>query len=390
MVQQNPFLESLGCIRCGALYDPGDPQVDRGLGCLTCLDQGYPASLALVYQRDQAWTVNPSALGMARYTAHLPYLDIPNLGEGGTPLVELPGLARTLGVGQLWVKNEGQNPTGSHKDRMSPLAVARAVSLGKDTVVAASSGNAGASLAAYASAAGMRCVIISTAKISSGWRRAIEAAGAELLLTDTPKARWVLMRERIENEGWYPVTNYLDPPVGSNPFGVDGYKSTGYEILEACGDETPTVILVPTSRGDLLWGLWQGFQDGVRFGLAGVVPRLVAVEPAPRLSMVLRDADYRQTFPEEPHAMVSIGGGTVTYQAMRALRNTEGCAVEVSMEEALRAQAELAGHGFFAELSAAASLAGLRVLIRRDEIKPPERVVLVITSHGYKDPPIGG
>jgi threonine synthase len=236
----------------------------------------------------------------------------------------------------------------------------------------------------------MRCVIISTGKISRGWRRAIEVAGAELLLTDTPKARWVLMKERIENEGWYPVTNYLDPPVGSNPFGVDGYKSTAYEILEACGAEPPTVILVPTSRGDLLWGLWQGFHDGVRFGLSGAVPRLVAVEPAPRLSMVLRDADYRQTFPEVPHAMVSIGGGTVTYQAMCALRNTRGSAVEVTMEEALRAQVLLAGHGFYAELSSAAALAGLRVLSREDGVKPRERVVLIITSHGYKDPPIGG
>ncbi len=179
--EPNPRLLALACLRCGARYDLLDPLVDRGIGCEACLQLGYPASLGLEYERDPAWHVQQAARGMLRYATHLPFLDFPTLGEGATPLVELRSLARTLTVEKLWVKNEGQNPTGSHKDRMSPLAVARAASLGRDTVVAASSGNAGASLAAYASAAGLRCVIISTQKISSGWRQAIEISGAELI-----------------------------------------------------------------------------------------------------------------------------------------------------------------------------------------------------------------
>jgi threonine synthase len=385
--QVNPRLQALTCLRCGARYELHDPRVDQGLGCTACLQQGYPVSLRLEYRIEEGWRVEQAA-GMFRFRALLPYHNFPTLGEGSTPLVELRSLARTLGVAKLWVKNEGQNPTGSHKDRMSPLAVARAAALGRDTVVAASSGNAGASLAAYAAAAGLRCVIYSTARISKAWRQAIEITGAELVIARTPEERWVIMQQRVREQGWYPVTNFLDPPVGSNPFGVDGYKTVAYEILEACGDNQPTVIFIPTARGDLLWGIWQGLQDGKQNGLCWEMPRLFAVEPAPRLSRVLAGEDYRQPFEEEPHAMISIGGSTVTYQSVSALRDSHGGAVEVPMEKAELAQHELARQGIYAELSAAASLAGLKILLKQGQIRGSDRVVLIITSHGFKDPPI--
>jgi threonine synthase len=321
---------------------------------------------------------------MGRYAAQLPYVDFPSLGEGLTPLIELPSLAQTLGIERLWAKNEGQNPTGSHKDRMSALVVARAASVGRTTVTAASSGNAGASLAAYAGAAGLRCVIVSTPKISSGWARAIELAGAELVFTDTSLERWQYLQQKVKDEGWYPATNYLDPPVGSSPFGVQGYKTIGYEIVEQCGDTPPTMVLVPTARGDLLWGIWQGLSELARDGLLDP-PGLVAVEPIPRLSRVLAGEDYRRPFSGDPHAMTSIGGATATYQSVVALSESKGCAIEVSTQEAEEAQQELARYGLYVELSSAASLAGLQTLVKRGKAEISERVLLVITSHGYKE-----
>jgi len=384
--QWNGRVQGLSCLRCRQRYSPSDAVADLGVGCVSCLEQGYPVSLRVDYEHEQDWRPQSAASGMMRYAAQLPYIDFPTLGEGATPLVELPTLAQSLGIKRLWVKNEGQNPTGSHKDRMSALAVARAASLGRKTVVAASSGNAGASLAAYAAAAKMRCVIISTANISPVWERAIRMAGAELILTDTPKERWQIMRQRVEQEGWYPVTNYLNPPTGSNPFGVQGYKTVAYEIVEQCAGEMPTVVIIPTARGDLLWGIWQGFLETGHSKL----PRLVAVEPCVRLSSVLVGEDYRQSFAGEPHAMSSIGGTTATYQSMVALRDSQGMAVEVSTTETEEAQQALARLGLYTELSAAAALSGLRTLLREGQIAASDRVILVITSHGYKELPAQG
>jgi hypothetical protein len=162
----NDQLQGLACLRCETACDVGDPVVDLGRGCPSCLSQGYPASLRLVYDAGQAWEIRDHAQGMMRYIERLPFQCYPSLGEGETPQLPLPSLAERMGVTKVWLKNEGQNPTGSHKDRMSALAVARAASLGRSTVVAASSGNAGASLAAYAVAAGLDCKIIATSKIS--------------------------------------------------------------------------------------------------------------------------------------------------------------------------------------------------------------------------------
>jgi len=385
----NNRVQGLSCLRCGQSYGLDSELVDLGTGCGSCLEQGYPASLRVDYADDETWSIQQAANGMRRYAAQLPYVDFPSLGEGMTPLVELALPAQALRIEKLWVKNEGQNPTGSHKDRISALVVARAASLGRTTVVAASSGNAGASLAAYAGAARLHCAIISTPKISRMWAQAIELTGADLVLTDTPMQRWQYMRQMVEEEDWYPVTNYLNPPVGSNPFGVQGYKTVGFELVEQCGEAPPTMVVVPTARGDLLWGIWQGLIESEQARLLSELPRLVAVEPVPRLGRVLSGEDYRQLFEGKAHEMTSIGGLTATYQSAVALRESKGCAVEVSTEKAKEAQRELAHCGFYVELSSAASLAGLQVLAKQGRIDSSERVVLILTSHGYKEIPEG-
>jgi threonine synthase len=381
----NERVKGLACLRCRAFYDLDHKTIDRGVGCPACLQVGYPASLVVVYNGVEDFSPVSGQPGMAAYNQLLPYMGYPSLGEGGTPLFNLPGIAASLGIEQLWIKNEGSNPTGSHKDRMSPLVVARAVDLGRETVVAASSGNAGASLAAYAGRAGLQCVIISTPTITPFWAEAITLTGARLVLQETPKDRWVYMAQKVREDGWYPVTNYLDPPVGSNPFGVQGYKTVAYEIMEACQDQPPTVLVVPTARGDLLWGIWGGLTDLVEANQISKLPRLVAVEPIPRLSRVLAGGDYRISSEGEPHDMVSIGGTTSTYQSRAALLESKGAAVEVSNPSARKAHRELAKAGLYAELSAAASLAGLWSALERRLIQPNDSVVLLITSHGYKE-----
>jgi threonine synthase len=324
---------------------------------------------------------------MFRYQDFLPYASFPSLGEGNTPVIAACRLADRFHLRAVYIKNEFQNPTGSHKDRMSPLAVARAASLGKKCVVAASSGNAGASLAAYAAAAGMACKIISTSQINPIWKMAIELPGAELILVSTPKERWPLMQKMVEEEDWYPVTNFVSPPVGSNAFGIQGYKTVSYEIYEEFGENIPSFVLVPSCRADLLWGIWEGFRDLRDLRLVPNPPRLIAVEPFARIGKVLDGADYRGAFPGDSSRTVSIGGDTLTYQAIAAVKESRGTASNIKQQDVAEYQRVLAREGFYLESSAATVIGALAQLVDNKTIPREASVLMIATSNGYKDYP---
>lgn len=381
MYIQNEAVTVLSCLRCGAEYELNDYTT----GCPACLEGGYPVSLEVKYAEKPGWTVDAKVRGMKRFADKLPYRTFPTLGEGDTPLIDLPDLAEELGLQGLWLKNEGQNPTGSHKDRMSAQVVARAKATGRTTVVAASSGNAGASLAAYAAAAGLRCVVVTTVGMNPTWDQAVRATGAELVAAHDSKLRWKYMRKMVESEGWYPVTNYIDPPTGSNLWGVQGYKTCGHEIAEAFAGNAPTAIVVPTSRGDLLWGIWRGLQEAKEAGWIDSLPRLYAAEPFGRLSRVLAGEDYRGHFPGDHSSTESIGGSTATFQSLVALRESGGGAVDVAGVNAVDGQNKLARRGLYLESSSAVVWAAVKQLKATGAIGEQDRVVLIGTSNGYKD-----
>ncbi|MDP6884876.1 MAG: pyridoxal-phosphate dependent enzyme [Rhodospirillales bacterium] len=382
MYEINPKLDGFSCLRTGqdlkvADYFEGSP---------SSAAEGYPASLRATYAEQGAWPITSGEKGMARYRHFLPYLTFPSLGEGATPLIELPTVARDVGLAKVWAKNEGQNPTGSHKDRMSPLVVARAAALGVSTVAAASSGNAAVSLAAYAAAGGLGCAIVTASTIGANWKRALETFGVELVITPTARERWNYLRDKVLGGEWYPATNYLFPPVGSNPFGVQGYKTMAYEIAEDLSQGLPDAILVPTARGDVLWGLWEGFRELRQAGHIAAVPRHFAVEPFPRISRVLDGGDYRDAFPGQTK-LSSIGGDSVTFQALEAVRETRGGAVVVGDREAEDGVSRLAALGLYAEASSATCLGALAKLRQRGDLAADESALLVLTSHGFKTAP---
>lgn len=323
---------------------------------------------------------------MARYAAWMPYTSWVSLGEGGTSCTRFPSLADEMQTAAIFIKNEGQNPSGSHKDRVSCLAVTRALDVGATKIVAASSGNAGASLALYAAAAGLECCIVTTPALSPVYRRAIEMTGAEIVTAPESLDRWQHVAKMAKERGWFPATNYLNPPVGSNHFGLDGLRTVAYEIFEELGADTVDVVLVPTSRGDLIWGLHEGFAQLQAIGLIRSVPRLFAVEPFPRISAVLGGERITGSFPGTTK-LTSIGGSTVTYQAIEAIRATGGGAVVVDDETVARDQIRLARHGCYAELSSAATLTGLELLVKEGKISPGASVALIATSNGYKELP---
>ncbi|AWN50987.1 pyridoxal-phosphate dependent enzyme [Methylobacterium sp. 17Sr1-1] len=332
--RQSP--SGFACLRCDLALPLGD---DDG-GCPLCAAEGHAANLRLVFR------------GAASGRIVLPSTDGISLGEGGTPQIEAPDLAAEAGLGRLSLKLEWCNPTGSHKDRMSAPLLARARALGAPLVVAASSGNAGVSLAAYAARAGLPAEIATTPSMPAGARRAIQAYSARLVEVPDSAARWEHVGRRVA-DGAFAATNYRRPAIGTNPFGIAGYKVLAAEIA-ASG--LPDFVVVPCARGDLLSGLLLGFQE-----LGHGMPRLVAVEPFPRLAGVLAGADYRESFPGKT-AQLSIGGDTVTFQALHALRESGGTAIVVDDEAARAAQRRLGRAGLHAELSAAASVAALFVL----------------------------
>jgi len=378
----NPELLGFSCIRCQADLAIGD----YAEGCPACFSRGEPSTVRSKYRE---W---PSALsdgcerGMARYAAWMPYTSWVSLGEGGTSCARFQALADETRAAAIFIKNEGQNPSGSHKDRVSCLAVTRALDVGATKIVAASSGNGGASLALYAAAAGLRCSIVTTPALSAVYRRAIEMTGAEIVTAPESLDRWQHVAKMANEQQWFPATNYLNPPVGSNHFGLDGLRTVAFEIFEELGASAMDVVLVPTSRGDLIWGLYEGFNQLRAVGLIRSAPRLFAVEPFSRISAVLGGQRITSAFPGTTK-LTSIAGSTVTYQAIEAIRATGGGAVVVDDETVARDQVRLARHGCYAELSSAATLTGLDLLLNHRTISRDESVVLIATSSGYKELP---
>lgn len=370
-------MSHLRCISCSLVL----PLEDHPRGCPSCEAAAQPSSLEVVYSELPPF-VRPSGSGFA-WGEWLPYLEGVSLGEGATPCLELPGLARELGVAKLSVKHEGMNPTGSHKDRMSAQAVSRALEAGADTVVLASSGNAAVSAAAYCAAAGLRCEVATYRNMPQAFVTALQRLGAQRFAFDHGPQRWEHVRRRVEDEGAFALTNYCLPPVGSPVFGVEGYRAVALECAaEGC---VPDHVLVPTARGDLLWGLYSGFRDLHSAGLIDRMPRLWAVEPFPRLAKVLQGESAQGEFAGQT-AQFSIAGGTVTLQQVHAVQRSGGGAVVVDDTGAHRGASTLAREGFWVELCAGGSVTAVSQLLGEARIAPSDHVLLILTAKGDRDP----
>ncbi|WP_440581848.1 threonine synthase [Streptomyces flavofungini] len=334
----------------------------------------YPVEVDYAYDKvpaDLFATAPGRPRGHERWAPLLPPLHAPGLGEGGTPLV-------SLGDG-LWIKDESRNPTWSHKDRINRVTVSAAVGAGAEGVVVASSGNHGASAAAYAARAGLRCVVLGSAGTPPAVDAFLRAYGAVVLPVPVD-ARWPLLRRIVERFGYHPVSNVTSMHTG-HAFGPEGYKTLAYEIFVELG--VPGAVFLPTGYGELLFGVWKGFAELVALGLADRVPRLYSCEPAAGgpLAAALRD--------EVPATRVSVGSTAAYaiaspvggYRGVVAVRESGGRALLVSDAEMEAARSELARAGTWAELSAAAGLAGFRQLGPHDD----GPVVCVSTSSGFKD-----
>jgi len=215
----------------------------------------------------------------------------------------------------------------------------------------------------------------------------MQSYGATVVAFKSAPERWKVLSEAVDAWGWTPLSGFKNPPLGSNPFGVDGYKTIAYEIVRDL-PEPPTVVVVPTAYGDGLAGIERGFADLLALGAIDRLPRLVAVDPF---------GAYRAALATQPPVPVavpapgtvafSIGTPIATFQGLRALQDSGGTAAAVPDDnDIMDAQRHLAATtGLYVEPTSAICLPGLRALVEAGQVGPSDRVVCVATSSGLKD-----
>jgi len=378
---------SLVCVRCGARY-PND-HYDRP--CSACAADNIASNLTVAYDQRpgegrarEAMRRGPRSLW--RWDAFLSASASAavSLGEGDTPLLPVPA----LGLGDVWIKDESRNPTWSFKDRLASASVTMARRFGAKLIASSSSGNAGASAAAYAAKAGLPCIVFTFNGAAGPLLTQMRAYGAMVAVVEDRDDRWRLQAAGVKRFGWFSTSPFFGPVVGSNPYGIEGYKTIAYEIAEAFDWRPPDWCVLPVCYGDALYGMWKGFEELKAIGWIDRVPRFVAAEVSGSLAAALIAGD-RMPPPRPRNAATiatSIGANQGTVQALEVLRHTKGAAVAVDDDDLLRWVATLAStEGIWAESSAVAALAAIEQMRGRGTIGPKDRVVALVTASGLKD-----
>jgi threonine synthase len=320
---------------------------------------------------------------MARYARFLPVTEATpalSLGEGDTPLVHAARLGKAIGLPNLHLKVEGQNPTGSFKDRGMFLAVAKAVEGGAKAIVCASTGNTSASAAAYGAAAGLDVIVILPGgQIALGKLLQALAAGARVIAIDGNFDQALHIVRGLAEQDEHPVT--LVNSV--NPFRLDGQQTAAFEICDDLG-RAPDVLAIPVGNAGNISAYWAGFVAYADAGLVQRTPRMLGFQASGAAPIVLgRRVDH----PETVATAIRIGDPASWERAVAARDASGGRIDAVTDDEILAAYRDLARlEGIFCEPASAASVAGVRQAAAAGRIDPDELVVAVLTGHGLKDP----
>jgi threonine synthase len=378
--------DTLCCAVCGARY----PIAPLFRGCDVCRAAGRVGPLFVEYTADDiraAWTQpTGGARRMWDFERALPLgadgtgAGPVSLGEGGTPLISVSSPA--LPGGQVYLKLESTNPTGSFKDRLNSVAVSMARRHGFAGITCSSTGNHGASLAAYAGAAGLRSVILLPDEAPASAVREIRHYGGLPVVT-----RWDdrdrLLEWLVDEAGWA-ISGRNFPRKFGNPYGIEGYKTIAYEIVRQLGGEVPRTIFVPLGGGDGIYGIWRGFRDLHRAEIIGRLPRLIGCQAALSASAYAawsRGESHVAPIEMKMSVAVSLTDRQSGDHALWAVRESQGEIVALDEGEIRAAVRALGRLGVCVEPASAAAYAA--ALIGRD-LEPP--VVCVLTGTGMRWP----
>jgi len=384
-------VKAVFCPRCGRTSEPARYQ-ESCESCGSVLEVAMDLSGLGPKERD-ALLASPER-SLFRWWPFLPLANracVVSLGEGDTPLLSAGRLGARLGFERLCLKNDTLLPTGSLKDRSNAIGISKALELGVPMVAVASTGNAAASVSAYAAAAGLRSVILLPQGTAPGKVAQAAAHGADIVAIRGDfdhTAR--LFAAAVREFGWYAC-------MSNNPYRNEGKKSYAYELWAQLGGEVPRWLIHPTAGGLGLVATWKGFNELYGLGWVDRLPRMVAAQAAacaPIVEAYRNGASDVQPVSAKETIAESIRVGypkSLGWRAIRDIRESRGTAVALEEAEISEAQALLARHaGVYAEPAGAISLAAAVRLRQEGLIGRNDLTVCMITGHGLKQPEIQG
>ncbi|MDA8586523.1 pyridoxal-phosphate dependent enzyme [Rhodobacteraceae bacterium] len=379
---------ALYCFSCQKSYD----FEMRFTPCNTCSNPLQVKYGTTIKSSDfNALAADPTGFGLSRFKDLLPLpsdVDCVSLGEGNTPLIQLPKLSIETGLEKLWVKNESANPSWSFKDRLNSVNASLAKAYSFPGIIASSTGNHGASAAAYAAAAGLKSVVLFPDGTPDIYLKQVQAYGGTAVSMDW-KERGGLLARFVNELGWYPSKSSLPAPI-SNPFGVEGYKTVAYELaLNMRTTEMPEYIFIPIGSGDDYFGMTQGFSELFEIGIISRIPTLVACEATgscPLHEAVVSGADSIEQISNPRTHAISISEGIVSNLALDGLRKVGGKTCTVSEAEIREAAILLAKSGIVAESSSCVSTACAVKFAKLNDLPADTTMVVMLTATGLRWP----
>ena len=380
----------LVCVICGTAY----PAEEAGY---VCPDHGNEGILDVRYDYDLIGSrISRESLRqerdstMWRYRPLLPMASdaaVPPLTVGGTPTYETPRLAKALGIGRVWVKDEGRQPTASLKDRASAMAIVKAREAGSEVVTTASTGNAAAALSGLSASIGQKNVIFVPQTAPQAKIAQLLAYGSTVaLVKGTYGDAFELCMEAAAEFGWY------NRNTGFNPYMTEGKKTAGLEILEQLDWKVPDAIFVSVGDGSIIGGVHKAMKDATALGWIAHMPRIYGIQSAGSDYLVQAFESGEDVLTKPPISADTVADSIAAdlprdrIKAMAAVIETDGAFLRVSDGAILAAVPTLArGSGVFAEPAGAAAYAGLIAAVDRGLVGPNDRVVVLSTGSGLKD-----
>ena len=372
------------CIRCGAEYEALPTITTCKCGGILDIQYNYSAIRDHFSPADLSQCRDYS---MWRYRPFLPVEEdssAPPLRVGWSPLYRAQRLAGVLGLRELYIKDDGQNPTASLKDRASAMAVVKALEAGADTIACSSTGNAASSLAGNAAAAGLSTYIFVPSRAPKGKVAQLMIFGATVISVDgSYEDTFTLSKTAIDRWGWY------NRNAAINPYLSEGKKTVSFELMEQLGWQVPDYVALSVGDGCTIAGVWKGLKDLHSAGFIDRLPRLISVqaEGCCPLNRALLTGEPWHPMEENTLAdSIAVGVPRNADKALMAVRESQGIAVNVSDEEILAAMRLLGRtQGVFGEPAGVTGTAGVKKALELGLLSPDATVVSIVTGNGLKD-----
>ncbi len=372
------------CVKCGKEYEATANITNCSCGGILDIIYDYDYIKTTLTKEKLAARDDRS---MWRYRELLPIEETTEntpLRVGWSPLYEADRLAKELGIGRLWIKDDGQNPTASLKDRASAMAVAKAQEAGAKVIACSSTGNAASSLAGNAAAAGIKTYIFVPSRAPKGKVAQLMTFGATVVsVQGSYEDTFNLSKAAIDKWGWY------NRNAAINPYLSEGKKTVGLEIMEQLGWEVPDFIAISVGDGCTIAGLWKGLKDLYAIGFIDKLPRLISAQAEGCCPLNRAIANNEEWYPMEENTLadsIAVGVPRNADKALMAIKESNGIVVNVSDKEIMAAQ-KLLGRtcGVFGEPAGVTGTAGIKKLCEEGKLPKDAKIVSVVTGNGLKD-----